>query len=405
MNILILTSLYPYDKYPRKDTPYTVPYFAREWVKQGHNVVAIVNSTSFPLPYYHLTKFVKPWLVKKYNITGSDLTDTSWRNFFDFDDMGVKVYNLPLIKFFPSAQYTNNILNSQLQKIKKLLVGIGFHPDVITGHWINPQLFLISNLKKLYSCKTAFVFEGDFWPEFIDKYNLTVRTTGIDRVGCRSRYASEQLQISLALKEKPFICYSGIPAESIISPQSCEKTFSKQHLSVLSAGRLVKLKHFDAVILACAKSFELKNYSLDIAGEGALYEELNEIIVKNDYGQSVHLLGKISRDDLLKKMKVSDVFVLISDHEAFGIVYLEAMSQGCLVVASKNGGIDGVIIDGENGFLCEEGNADELSDVLLRISRLPLDEKKRISLNAVSTAQKYTNDKVAKYYLEDIISD
>ena len=42
---------------------------------------------------------------------------------------------------------------------------------------------------------------------------------------------------------------------------------------------------------------------------------------------------------------------MISKNEAFGLVYLEAMLAGC-IVASRNG-IDGIIIDGYNGFLCD----------------------------------------------------
>ena len=60
-------------------------------------------------------------------------------------------------------------------------------------------------------------------------------------------------------------------------------------------------------------------------------------------------------------MQMSECFIMVSKNETFGLVYLEAMLQGCIVVASKNEGIDGIIIHGENGFLCNAGDVNELT--------------------------------------------
>ena len=42
---------------------------------------------------------------------------------------------------------------------------------------------------------------------------------------------------------------------------------------------------------------------------------------------------------------------MISQGEAFGLVYLEAMARGCITIASRGEGFDGIIKDGINGFL------------------------------------------------------
>lgn len=47
MNILILASEYPYEKDTNADRTKVVGYFAKEWVKQGHRVIAIVDSSTF----------------------------------------------------------------------------------------------------------------------------------------------------------------------------------------------------------------------------------------------------------------------------------------------------------------------------------------------------------------------
>ena len=49
-------------------------------------------------------------------------------------------------------------------------------------------------------------------------------------------------------------------------------------------------------------------------------------------------------------MEESDVFAMVSSPETFGLVYIEAMAKGCVTIGSKGEGIDGVIVNNENGF-------------------------------------------------------
>lgn len=61
---------------------------------------------------------------------------------------------------------------------------------------------------------------------------------------------------------------------------------------------------------------------------------------------------------------------MISKAETFGLVYLEAMSMGCLTVASRHEGMEGIIEDGVNGFLCNAGDEFELAQVINKINNL-----------------------------------
>ena len=401
MNILVLTNEYPNSNYPKKNSPWTVPYFAREWAKQGHNVLVVVNTSKFPTLYYYGAFFLKKIFAKKYNMIADDICDRTWSHKFYFDDYGVHVYNFPMLKLMPSAKFPRAVLKKQISLIEDTLNTNGFKPDVITGHWINPQLFLIEKLGQYYDCKTAFVFEGDFREKYLKKYNLDDLIHNINKVGCRSKYASTKLQERFLLSYSPFICVSGVPAK-FVNLIGHEKTFNSDKIHIFSAGRLVGLKKFNVLINACAKAFNDDNYDLRIAGEGALFEELSEQIVSLNKQQTTCLLGKIPRDELFNHYERSDVFVLISENEAFGIVYLEAMSKGCIVVASRNGGIDGILIDGYNGFLCNAGDENELVAVLKKIQMMSLDEKIQMSKNAIKTATMYTDEQCAKLYLEDI---
>ena len=99
----------------------------------------------------------------------------------------------------------------------------------------------------------------------------------------------------------------------------------------------------------------------------------------------------------------SDIFIMISKNETFGLVYLEAMATGCIPIASRDEGFDGIIRDGENGFLCEAGNVEELAKIIDKINLMSSNELQKISQKAIETAKRFTDKEVARRYIEDVI--
>ena len=66
----------------------------------------------------------------------------------------------------------------------------------------------------------------------------------------------------------------------------------------------------------------------------------------------------LPRADVVKLYSAADVFVCPSTYEPFGIINLEAMACGTAVVATRVGGIPGVVVDGETGILVEPDAAE-----------------------------------------------
>lgn len=81
----------------------------------------------------------------------------------------------------------------------------------------------------------------------------------------------------------------------------------------------------------------------------------------------VHFTGE--RDDVSAAMQASDLLVLNSHEEPFGLVLVEAMSSGTPVVATRVGGIPEIVRDGENGWLVERGDCAALGARLLALSK------------------------------------
>ena len=103
-------------------------------------------------------------------------------------------------------------------------------------------------------------------------------------------------------------------------------------------------------------------------------------------------------------MEKSDIFCMPSINETLGLVYLEAMSKGCLTIGTKNEGIDGIIINNKNGFLINP-NTENLYECINKIFLLDISQKRKISEEAIETAKKCSEIEKSKYYLECILKN
>ena len=84
-----------------------------------------------------------------------------------------------------------------------------------------------------------------------------------------------------------------------------------------------------------------------------------------DLASDVTFFGE--RADVVKILQESDVFLLPSETESFGLGALEAMACGVPVVASNVGGLPEVVLDGETGFLAPVGNVEEMAKQVRRL--------------------------------------
>ena len=144
---------------------------------------------------------------------------------------------------------------------------------------------------------------------------------------------------------------------------------------------------------------------MTVVGGGPEEDNLRKLAEDMNAGDRIIFTGRISREKVLIKMGEAQVFTLISHGETFGMVYIEAMLQGCLTIASKGGGFDGLIQDGVNGFICKPGNQKNLEDVYKRIAQMTTEERNEIGQAAINTAIHYSENEVAERYLNDILEN
>lgn len=398
MNILLITSVYPYPDDLNENVTKVVRYFVQEWDKQGHTVKVIHNAHRYPSLVHLIPKSIKQRLAAKLNFYIPDFDKVKPLH---INDGNVDVWRLPIFKYIPHGGHSKGVINKQVKKIVSVLEQEDFVPDIIMGHWMSPQIQIISRLKKIYNCRTSLVLHGR---DYLDKSKLdyTEYLPDIDRLGCRSRTDSEYVQNLLSLSYEPFVCYSGIPDSFV-----CDRLYDADKFRTapdkwrfIYVGRLVSGKNIDKVIKALSKS-SLKNFVFEIIGSGSEERALKNLVSELNMDDKVIFHGRLPRNEVIEHMRKSHVFVMISRNEAFGLVYLEAMAASCITIASRHEGIDGVIVDGENGLLSSAGDDNELCKVIDDLINSPVSKIRQLSENGFNTAKEFTDSNVAQWYLRD----
>ncbi|MBO6103034.1 MAG: glycosyltransferase, partial [Opitutales bacterium] len=356
--ILLLSSIYPADDVPNSCTP-VAHYFAKEWRAAGNDVIAIHNISVFPNFYYKLAKLLGADTLSSvfgFTIVPKKLEDKS----YVLD--GVNVYRLGMQKSLPHGKFPKSALEKQIEKIADICEKNSFCPDAIIGHWLNPQLELLQGLKKIFpKAKTALTLHDKF--KTLEKFypgSWREKINNIDKIGFRNRFHLKQFAAESGLKAgKAYLCLSGIP--EYFTAQTPQKTFEGGLKNFVFIGTLFKRKYPELLIPVIAEAFKGADFSISYAGEGAQYKEIQKKAAQFAVQDKVRMLGKIPRAEMNGLLDRGDCLIMISDNEIYGLVYLEAMAKGCIVVASKNNGFDGIIKDGVNGFLCSPCDADELT--------------------------------------------
>ena len=128
---------------------------------------------------------------------------------------------------------------------------------------------------------------------------------------------------------------------------------------IITVARLVKEKGLEYGIRVISKLLEIKpkiNLKYYIIGDGNLREELKEIITELNLEAVVELLGKMQQEEVIKKMKESDIFLLPSINEALPVTLMEAQAIGLPVIATSVGSVNQIVLNNKSGFIVPPKN-------------------------------------------------
>lgn len=401
LNILVLSTIYPAPDINIANNTNVVHYFACEWVKQGHNVLVVHNYPVYMRLLHRIGGLAEKLIASKFN---TSVTSVFQKNDVEFEMDGVKVVRMPLYKPLPRFAVPKKIMDRQIRKIYNLCMSKDFIPDVITSHNYYPHLPMVNSLKSLYfnEAKTCVVIHKQVW-KMLDYCgeDYKKRITKVDIWGFRSLPLKREFEEKTGIiPQKWFMCYSGIPAHFLNRAKMCDVTQPINRF--VYVGSFIKRKFPEKLLLAL-KVLKMQDFILDYVGDGANRHILEKIISENKWQDKVTLHGFVKREVVPSFIKKAQCFIMISEEETFGLVYLEAMSMGCITIASCNEGMEGIIEDGVNGFLCRAGDEFELAGIIDKINAMSQEKINMISQNAIETARKLTDSKVAENYIQSIV--
>ena len=162
----------------------------------------------------------------------------------------------------------------------------------------------------------------------------------------------------------------------------------KNHFRLLKAFEIVHRKHPDAELTIVGNIREHVRSRFDSA--------LADVRSRNQ-GINILLCGYLTDEEIVSLYRTAAVFVYPSLYEGFGLPVLEAMAQGCPVIASNVSSLPEVV--GSAAVLIDPLNTTELAQAMIKV--LADDELKReMSIKGINQAKLFSWDTTAKEYIE-----
>jgi glycosyltransferase involved in cell wall biosynthesis len=191
------------------------------------------------------------------------------------------------------------------------------------------------------------------------------------------------------------IVYNGVDPTRFV-PHNCPETNT-----VLSVGNLIPTKGHEVLIRALAgATAAIPEISCEVIGDGPERRRLQELAARLGIADRVRFVGRKSRAEVADAMQRCRLFVLPSNYEALGCVYLEAMACGKVAVGCRGQGTEEIIQHGRNGWLIEPNNVDELVGALKAVF---IDDRLRRRIGEAardSVLERYTIDRQSQLLSE-----
>lgn len=161
---------------------------------------------------------------------------------------------------------------------------------------------------------------------------------------------------------------------------------------LLSVGNLVEEKGHQYFIKAAKVVVQSqKDILCVIIGTGNLRKKLNEQIKNEGLEENFKLVGAKPHIEVPIWMNACDIFVFPSLVESFGTAQIEAMACGKPIVATYNGGSEGIITSSDYGLLCEAANSNKLAEEILKAINKPWSQE-----DIIRHSKQFTWETVAK---------
>ena len=344
----------------------------RRFVRKGHEIHIICGKTELNLPSYEIFEGMHIHYV-----------NTIPKLFFKFRKLS-----------FYLSRYLFYILNFRLvYKIAKKVdiivddIAPSCSSAYIVGKILNKPVYATFHE---YNGLTLFKFKDPFtaFLSVLNEYLLKV--FNFEKIITVSENSKKNMVEFGIPKEKIVVVPNGIDFSKYQIPK-----ILKEKNSIVIVGRLAKQKGHIYLIKAMHKVIQqVPDAKLYIIGDGYLRNELESYVKNSELEKNIIFMGKVSEEEKIERLHKSELFVLPSLHEGFGIVLLEAMACGLPIIASDLP-VFRELMDEQNGYFVEKANSKEFAKKIVELLR-DVEKRDRIGRYNQEYVKRFDWDKVAE---------
>ena len=264
---------------------------------------------------------------------------------------------------------------SKLQLILEVIKNIGSQDILLIGH-VNllPIAFIAKILKP--SIKTILFVHGiDVWGvnsrkiKKLDRYFIKF----VDQIASVSNFTACKMSESFRVPKEKFSIFPNAvdPLDQVESSLS-STVKAPILLTVARLSENERGKHHDSVLRALPKIIQaIPDVKYRIIGDGVLRTELEDLAESLGVSDAVEFKGRVSDEDLSKSYEEASIFVMPSEKEGFGIVFLEAWLRCIPVICGTEDASHEVISHGRDGFAIHHENIGLIAEKIIYLLSNP----------------------------------
>lgn len=356
---------------------------ANEFTNRGHNITIICCEKKQGKPFFELSDKVN---LVNLNDTGKEIKGWVWlRVKRELLKAVGKLDRTEKDKIFIESRYDNDYIKNRFNKIIS-----DIKPDIIIAYDYLSVLFLKHIMKN--SLSTIAMIHNDV-DTYFNNNASKLQLNAYNMVDCIQILNKHKVELV-----KEYCCNAQVVYIPNAVPQ-IKNVRNSNNEKIITVGSLTKSIKRPDIILKAFNTIKntFPNWTVEIVGgthdlkQEEYKAELEKYIKNNNLDDMVFLSGRSL--NITEKLLSAEIFAFPSKSEAFGLALAEAMSSGLPAIGYKScPSVNELIIDGYNGFLCDDGidAFAEKMKILMQNKEL----RKQMGQNAKESMKQFAPEKI-----------